>query len=209
MSQKFYYCLTYTLAFILLILGLYYYGKAYGLDNEIINQCEDDCFNYDPQIILENITFIQLNALNYDDCKTYQQKFQFHKENAERCFEDAKKKCWWLPNIDDRDKARYCLTNIGVIISPGDPKSKLIIAVITTLVQYGLDCNDEWNYIQNKLKWAQYHYEMMEFFEEVVKQTTESGKNNNQVNNNQGVKYVVPMKNAVVPIPYNHHKKKK
>jgi hypothetical protein len=186
---------SYFIALILLILGLYYYGKAYGSEYEFDFSYEEDCHYYSPEAALENITIHQLQVLAYDDCKTYKDKYQFHKENAERCFNDAKNKCWWLPNIDDRDKARYCLTNIGIIIAPGDPQSKLIIAVINTLIQYGLDCSEEWNFIQTKLKWAQYHYEMMEFFDDVMKQYPNGEKNNRQTNQRQ-----VARKNATIPI---------
>lgn len=194
MKQKSLDYFLYFLAFILLILGLYYYGKAYGTEYEFLY--EEDCHYYSPEAALEDIAIYQLQALAFDDCKTYKDKYQFHKENAERCFNDAKNKCWCLPKIDDREKARYCLTNIGIIIAPGDPKSKLIIAIISTLIQYGLDCSEEWNNIQTKLKWAQYHYEMMEFFEEVMKQNPDNGVNNNRQTNQRQV----ARKNATIPI---------
>lgn len=65
--------------------------------------------------------------------------------------------------------ATNCFTNIGALLAPADPRSRIITALITTLVQYGLDCSEEWHYINNKLYWSQYHYEMMEFHQMLVK----------------------------------------
>lgn len=50
--------------------------------------------------------------------------------------------------------ALQMLTNVAVLASPGDPKLKIVIAVINTLVQFSLDCSDELNYINKKLGWS-------------------------------------------------------
>lgn len=109
-------------------------------------------------------------ALSKKDRKFYQEKVKFHKENGEKAYRDAKKKCWWLPDTSDRDKAKYCFTTAISLIAPNNPKSKLMGAILTLLLQYGLDCMDEWNYIQNKLHLSEYHFEMMEFYQEVLQQ---------------------------------------
>lgn len=143
-------------ALIFLILGLYFYGKAYGDEY------------YQHPVAVRHINLHLCKALKYDLCTTNHQKYFFHKENAERCFNEAKERCWWLPNITDREKAKYCFLNIGIFGVPGDQKSKMIIALVSTLIQYGIDCSDEWHYINNKLYWSQYHYEMMEFYTTLI-----------------------------------------
>jgi len=108
-----------------------------------------------------------MNA-EYDRCKTYEDKKRFHKENGDRCFNDAKNMCWWMPDMSMRDKSDYAFRNITILGCPGDPRSKLITALLTTLVQYGADCYEEWANINTKLHWAQYHYEMMELYQKII-----------------------------------------
>jgi len=107
-------------------------------------------------------------ALTRENKQYYTDKIEFHKSNGERTFKDAKNKCWYLPGLTDRQNARYCFTSAGASLYPGTPQSKLVKVIITTLIQYGVDCISEWEYIDNKLYWAQYHFEMMEFYEEVI-----------------------------------------
>jgi len=79
----------YFLSFIFLILGLFYYSKAYS--NEVM------AFEYDGKAyVFEHPLSIRhmqahLNrcyshALVLENCKTNAQKVQFHKENGERCY---------------------------------------------------------------------------------------------------------------------------
>lgn len=137
----------YILAFIFLILGIFYYTKGYACENPVAMR-----------------HMYMYKALVYENCVTNTQKVQFHKENGHRCYNDAKELCWWLPSMDDRKKARYCFTNLGILACPGEPLSKILTALINTLVQYGIDCSDEWNQINTKLYWSQYHFEMMDFY---------------------------------------------
>lgn len=111
--------------------------------------------------------FYTMNA-EYDECKTFASKRDFHKKNADRCLNDAKNMCWYFPN-SMREESFYAFRNMAILACPGDAKSKVITALITTLIQYGANCFDEWNDINTKLNWAQYHYEMYEFYGEVVR----------------------------------------
>lgn len=108
--------------------------------------------------------------LSKEDQKFYQDKIRFHKSNGDRCFNDVKNKCSWLPSIDDRDTAKFCLITAGTVVAPADPLSKLIAVTVELFVYYGLNVIDEWNYIKNKMYWAQYHYEMLEFYQDVIRQ---------------------------------------
>lgn len=172
------------IGFIFLMAGLFYAKKAYAFEEELMFYTYEKAF--------QDMEIHQFQALSYDDCQTYEEKYKFHKENAERCFSDAKNKCWYIPNIADRDKARYCLTNLGAWASATDLRSKIITVIVTTLVQYGLDCCDEWNYIKDKLHWSKYHYEMMEFYEGVINQPKQ------KINDVQTIRIV--NKNVSIPI---------
>ena len=107
--------------------------------------------------------------LTEEEREYYWKKIQFHEKEAKRTYNDAKNRCWWLPNINDRDKAKYCFTTAIAAIPANTPQSRIIMAILTFMTQYGLDCIDEWNYIQNKLHWCQYHYKQKELYEDVLK----------------------------------------
>ena len=95
-------------------------------------------------------------------------EYEFHKTNAIRCYEDAKDRCWWLPEISDRDKARYCYTSAFAALGTSVPSTKLLLMVGSLLLQYGLDMQDEWNYIDNKMHWARYHFEMCDHYQKLL-----------------------------------------
>ena len=122
----------------------------------------------DAKYEIEYFQMIIPKNLSDKDKKFYKDKRDFHLENAERCYNDAKNKCWYLPNISNRDKGRYCFTTIIVLISPGNQPAKIILGLLNLLGSYGLDCIEEWNYIEEKLKWSSYHYEMYEFYRDLL-----------------------------------------
>lgn len=109
------------------------------------------------------------DALTSDQISFYRDKIEFHRQNAERTYNDAKEACWWLPNFDDRKKARYCFASAMAVVGSSSPMSKVIAYILYTLGEYGFACLDEWDYINNKLHWSQYHYEMKEFYEHILK----------------------------------------
>lgn len=96
--------------------------------------------------------------------QNYQQEFDYHMFHAKRCYEDAYNRVWWLPNLSWRQIGRdawvaACATTGGNTIT-----SRLVIAFSAMLSSYGLTCLDEWDYIQDKLKWSQYHFEQCEYY---------------------------------------------
>jgi len=136
--------------------------------NPIIDRFEQtniSCFENQIEMSILN-DFYTMNA-EYDTCDTYTKKRDFHKKNAERCFNDAKQMCWLFPP-KMREKTYYAFTNMGILASPGDPKSKLITCLVNTLIQYGTDAFEEWTNMNTKLHWAEYHWTMYEFYIGVV-----------------------------------------
>ena len=100
----------------------------------------------------------------------WQKEFDFHLDNGIRTYNEAKDKCWYLPDISDRDKARYCFTSAIATIGSYTPSTKLIACVTSLLLQYGLDAMDEWNYIQNKLYWSAYHFDLCDHYYHLIHQ---------------------------------------
>jgi hypothetical protein len=90
---------------------------------------------------------------------------QFHRQEGARTYKDAKELCWWLPNLDQRQVTRMCFETAAALMVPADPMSKLVAATAVLLVEYGIDCIDEWHTINNKLYWSEYHFEVAEHYE--------------------------------------------
>ena len=98
----------------------------------------------------------------------YKEQYDFHLFNGIRTYEDAKSKCWYLPNINDREKAKYCFTSAIATIGSSSPTAKLVVAISSLLTQYGIDCLSEWEYIENKLYWSNYHFEMCDHYYQLI-----------------------------------------
>lgn len=99
----------------------------------------------------------------------WQEEYEFHLFNAKRTYEDAKTKAWYMPNLSDREKAKYCFTSAIATMGSATLTTKLVVAVASLLAQYGLDCQDEYEYITTKLYWSQYHLEMCEHFQSLIR----------------------------------------
>lgn len=112
--------------------------------------------------------FYKLKQLKPYERQYYEEKIKFHRENATRTYNEANERCRFLPKIDDRKKAEYCFTTAISMIAPATPMSKVVVGLISLLGQYGIDCLKEWEYIDNKLYWSHYHYDMMEFYEDLL-----------------------------------------
>ena len=104
-----------------------------------------------------------------DQRKKWQEAHDFHVENGVRCYLDAKEKCWWLPEVGDREKARYCFMTAISAVGNATPHYKLVAMVTQLALQYGLDCMSEWEYIQTKLHWSIYHFEMCDHYDALLK----------------------------------------
>ncbi len=107
------------------------------------------------------------NLMTYEEADTFGKKTIFHKENADRCFREAEKMCMWLPKYDDRELAKKLLASFTAGILSGNLASKAVAAVVALFVQYSFDIMNEWNAIRTKLYWAEYHYEMYEFYKQL------------------------------------------
>ena len=102
-----------------------------------------------------------LTGYEYDFAMT---KYKQHQAAGEKLWAEVQIKAWYCPNVQDRDKARYCFTSIFAGITAGTPWSKAMGMCMTMMLNYGLDCMDEWNDIQTDLHWAEYHFELAEHY---------------------------------------------
>jgi len=107
-------------------------------------------------------------TLSPNERARYVDAINYNEQQAIACYDQAKIKCWWLPDLSDRNRAQYCFNSFMATLAASTPMSKCIHALISMLTNYGLDCLYEWNNINQLLLRSQYHYEMKEFYETVL-----------------------------------------
>lgn len=169
----------YVVIFLLMLLGQWLFSDKAHADEYYIDGVHHE-FTYEmTETAQKEIAQLKLWMEKRRYCKgltgtqiaDYQKKMKFHQENAQRTLDDAKARCWWLPDLTDRDNARYCWTSAIALLAPGAPHYKGVAVILNILLQYGLDCSDEWHYINEKLYWSQYHSEMADFYEEIIRKS--------------------------------------
>lgn len=159
------YLISYTL---LVLLNLLFIGKAHAsiISHQQIIPIDYekyfDDYEYSLKRELKNM------SLSYNQRQTYVRLINEHEKFAKSNLEEAKQKCAWLPSMDDRSKAQHCFTTIMATITNTTPMSKIIGALASMLTIYGINVLYEWNEIQTLLGYSQYHYEMKEFYEQVL-----------------------------------------
>lgn len=119
--------------------------KKYGYISPYDHQWQN------PQQKIKNPTLAQK--------KEWQESYDFHLLHAKRTYEDAKNRVWWLPEISWRQRGREAWVAAFSTVGAQTVQLKLIVAISSLLCQYGLDCLDEWEYIEDKLNWSKYHLE--------------------------------------------------
>ncbi len=88
----------------------------------------------------------------------WKEAFDMHNFNAIRTYNDAKDCVWWLPNLTWRQWGRDAWIAACAMASTKNPCAALTVAFTTMLSQYGLHCADQWDYIEDKLYWSEYHF---------------------------------------------------
>ena len=143
--------ISYIMVFIILFVGIYFLIR-------------DECFARPPAFPRERQHELERNnILSIEECID---KIQFHQAEATRIYDEVKDRVWWLPNLDDRQKAQRVFTLMGPAISvSGGIKKKSAAVILQMFLEYGLDCMDEWDWISNKWYWVEYHTDMVDFYE--------------------------------------------
>ncbi len=102
----------------------------------------------------------------------YIKKVEWHERQARHYFLESKKKCWYMPTIDMQSDARelYCyfLAHVLHSCTAGDPRSVLMTMCLNGLQYIGVRAMKEWDDIEHDLRCARYHYEMCEFYGDVI-----------------------------------------
>lgn len=106
--------------------------------------------------------------VNANQKAKWQKEYEFHEFHAKRTYEDAYNRSWYLPDLNWRQRAREAWIAAFSMVGAQTPTMKLIMAASSLLMQYGLDCLDEWEYIEDKLKWSEYHFQECEKYAKLI-----------------------------------------
>lgn len=143
----------YTLAIILLCLGLFFtcrgHASSLDFDNEFLVQEGDE-------------DYVNLSLPIERRCAK-------HFSWAQRHYDKSKRISWYLPDYNDRDKAETCFVLAAGSLVPGDPWTKIVTLTITYMTKYGLDCMANFHEMNHYMYRAKYHVEMYEFYLEILK----------------------------------------
>ena len=107
-------------------------------------------------------------ALTPEQGRFYRNKKQYHQDEAIKAYERAHEKCWWIPRISDRTIGRSCFVSVMTTVTAPTPQSKVMAAIVNLMVTYGLAAMDEWDYINYNLMDASHHFELMEFYNDIL-----------------------------------------
>ena len=106
--------------------------------------------------------------LSHEHTKMYMEKCEYHKKQGEMYYKNAKDLGLFWGEESERQKANYCFKVLLATIAPSTPMSKALAAAIAFIADYGMDVMDRWHLIRSFLMEAEYHYKMLEFYEEVL-----------------------------------------
>lgn len=112
-------------------------------------------------------------ALDEEQIDHFEMLAKKNREMGNLCVFTAKKMIWFLPDLTDEQMSNMCLATFSVGLAPTTPWSKIIRMFIAVSVQYVGHCKNEWNHIQNLLHTAEYHFELAEFYDDVVEKAAE------------------------------------
>lgn len=107
-------------------------------------------------------------ALSAKTRAQYAANAEYHTNKAYEDYIAAKDKCWWLPDLRKRDLVRRGWLTLMAGIYPATPLYRVIASIIAMLTQYGVDCMDEWDAINDLLESAQYNSEMAKVYQDLL-----------------------------------------
>ena len=99
----------------------------------------------------------------------WKQQYKYNETRGIACFKDAERRCWYLPTIQDYDMGKNCFIVGIAFVGAKEPRAKIAATIISAATILGIACIDEWNQINTLLKTCQYHFEMCDFYADLLK----------------------------------------
>lgn len=104
------------------------------------------------------------------EMEAWSRAYNMHVEHANNYYNEAKIMCLELCEKASRDKALETFASACDFIQNSKPSSRLIHSITSYLMVFGLDKICEWDYIREKLTFSVYHYEMSEFYKDMLEE---------------------------------------
>jgi len=120
----------------------------------------------DSRFEIENFRYEQ--ALTPEQRSYYQAKREKFLRDANYCVEQAKQQTVYIPNFVDRDYTKKAIVYLASALISTEKKAILVIATLDTLLEYFDGVIDAWESVNTKLNWAQYYFEMAEFYKDLL-----------------------------------------
>lgn len=111
--------------------------------------------------------------LDEEQIDEYERLALKHRRLGDQATRDAEKLICLIPDLTDEQKSMMCFRIFVAGVAFGTPYSKIVTMFMTFMTEYMILVKDEWNKIQTFLHTAQYHYELQEFYEDVVEKAIE------------------------------------
>jgi len=138
--------------------------------NLLFSYCEGSEFNMSAEV--EIASFQHYDAYNDHQVKHFKEKLSYHTKEGQRSFRDAEKICLLIPDISDRDIAKSLFKNALILsLSAKDSWAGIIISLTNMCCDYGLCVYDQWSRMEYHLNESKYHFEMMDFYKDVLART--------------------------------------
>jgi hypothetical protein len=99
----------------------------------------------------------------------WKHQYKYNETRGIFCFKDAERRCWYLPTITDYDMGKNCFIVGIAFVGANEPRAKIAATIISAATIMGLACIEEWNHINTQLKTCQYHFEMCDFYADLLK----------------------------------------
>lgn len=108
---------------------------------------------------------VEYREWKYQD---WEDKAWEHLIEAEQCIEEAREITLLIPCPSDKEKADYCLKILMGSWVGGTPQTKLAAIAFAFLSEYIPACINDWRRLTDLMHEAKYHYEMAEFYEQLM-----------------------------------------
>lgn len=100
--------------------------------------------------------------------KKFMDLCDYHEKKAKKYLKRAEDICWWMPDLDAREKGQCCIRAIVASIGGTTPVSKMVLSLLSLFETYTEAALGDWYELQDNLLEANYHFEMLEFYQEVL-----------------------------------------
>lgn len=162
-------CLKWGITLVLFLVGLYCYMKDYGYASEYsIPVHQEYLFKHLEGRSNWEVKPGRPKSNSQNQRHIYQEAYDDHHFNAVRTYNDAYNRVWFLPDLTWRQVGRDCWVAACSTVGGASPSARLVIAFGALLSSYGLHCLDEWDYIQDKLYWSQYHFDQCKYYADLL-----------------------------------------